>query len=148
QTSCKNPGRVSSALRVPPPISSRASRTRTEKPARASSTAAARPLGPAPTTTTSSILTLAVVPRRALDEHIEGYVALVEDSTLGVNDPPVQRPAEEGLRLDHDCAHVPILELALLLDAMQQALVGQMAFAKVPAEHRCGDDFAVNVAVF
>src|SRR3954471_9141947 len=47
------PGRVSSAERDPPPIVCLASSTRTERPARASTIAAARPLGPAPTTTAS-----------------------------------------------------------------------------------------------
>lgn len=50
QTSCTNPGSVSSAERVPPPIVSARSRTRTDTPARASATAPASPLGPEPTT--------------------------------------------------------------------------------------------------
>jgi hypothetical protein len=54
QTSWRKPGSVSSALRVPPPIASLASRTRTDRPAWASVTAAASPLGPAPRTTASS----------------------------------------------------------------------------------------------
>src|SRR5947207_14477306 len=53
QTSCKKPGRVSSAERAPPPIVAFASQTRTEHPARASVIAAARPFGPEPTTTAS-----------------------------------------------------------------------------------------------
>src|SRR5271168_1693881 len=44
------PGSVSSAERRPPPIVSEASRIFTPNPARASVIAAARPLGPAPTT--------------------------------------------------------------------------------------------------
>jgi hypothetical protein len=44
---------VSSAVRVPPPISEAPSRTRTLRPARASVTAAASPLSPEPTTTAS-----------------------------------------------------------------------------------------------
>src|SRR5438132_1695642 len=54
QTSCTNPGRVSSAERTPPPITSDASITCTDRPARARVMAAARPFGPAPTTTASS----------------------------------------------------------------------------------------------
>ena len=54
QTSCRNPGSVSSAVRVPPPAVGAASYTRTERPARASVMAAARPLGPAPTTIAST----------------------------------------------------------------------------------------------
>src|SRR5205823_5451933 len=54
QTSWTNPGAVSSALRAPPPTESRASRTRTERPACASATAALRPFGPEPITTASS----------------------------------------------------------------------------------------------
>ena len=42
---------MASLLRVPPPMSSCASRTVTSTPAAASSTAAASPLGPLPTTT-------------------------------------------------------------------------------------------------
>jgi len=55
QTSCTNPGSVSSAERVPPPTESAASRTRTDSPARASAIAAASPFGPAPTTTASGM---------------------------------------------------------------------------------------------
>ena len=53
QTSCMKPGSVSSSERTPPPIVSAASRTSTERPARASSIAAASPFGPDPTTTAS-----------------------------------------------------------------------------------------------
>ena len=53
QTSWTNPGRVSSAERVPPPTVSAPSTTSTERPAWARVMAAARPLGPAPTTTAS-----------------------------------------------------------------------------------------------
>ena len=53
QTSCLNPGSVSSFVRVPPPIVRAASSTSTLWPLRAISTAAARPLGPEPTTTAS-----------------------------------------------------------------------------------------------
>ncbi len=50
QISCTKPGSVSVPDRVPPPIVSAASMTVTERPARARVTAAARPLGPDPTT--------------------------------------------------------------------------------------------------
>src|SRR5688572_8644584 len=50
QWSCSRPGRIASLDRVPPPISSAASRTVTCTPARARTMAAARPLGPPPTT--------------------------------------------------------------------------------------------------
>jgi hypothetical protein len=53
QTSCLNPGSVSSIVRSPPPNSGCASRTTTDRPACASVIAAARPLGPEPTTTAS-----------------------------------------------------------------------------------------------
>ena len=53
QTSCKNPGNVSSAVRAPPPIVSFASITRTPRPAWARRIAAASPLGPEPTTIAS-----------------------------------------------------------------------------------------------
>ncbi len=48
-------GRVSSSVRAPPPTVPLASKRATEKPRRASSTAAVSPFGPAPTTTASSI---------------------------------------------------------------------------------------------
>ena len=50
-----NPGSVSSSDRVAPPIVVSASKTRTERPARARVMAAARPLGPEPITTASSV---------------------------------------------------------------------------------------------
>ena len=59
QTSCTNPGSVSSSERVPPPTTGPASTTSTRQPAIASVAAATRPLGPAPTTTASNS------PRRA-----------------------------------------------------------------------------------
>ena len=55
QTSWTKPGSVSSAVRIPPPTVSAASSTSTERPARASTIAAASPFGPAPTTTASGI---------------------------------------------------------------------------------------------
>ena len=54
QTSWQKPGSVSSAVRIPPPTVSAASSTCTERPARASTIAAASPFGPAPTTTASA----------------------------------------------------------------------------------------------
>src|SRR5258705_27859 len=51
--SCRNPGRVSSAVRQPPPGVSPPSITRTASPALASIMAAARPFGPEPTTRAS-----------------------------------------------------------------------------------------------
>jgi hypothetical protein len=55
-------------VRVPPPIVSCASTTRTERPAWASVIAAARPFGPAPTTTASSSLR----PERASAGRVRG----------------------------------------------------------------------------
>src|SRR4051812_15476780 len=55
QGSWTNPGSVSSAERTPPPTVCAASYTRTDRPARASSMAAASPLGPAPTTIASRV---------------------------------------------------------------------------------------------
>ena len=52
-TSCTKPGRVTSADRQPPPGRSATSTTRTDRPARASKTAAVSPFGPLPTTMTS-----------------------------------------------------------------------------------------------
>src|SRR5579872_5922253 len=53
QTSCTNPGIVSSADRTPPPNVGSASKTMTFRPAWAMTIAAARPLGPDPTTMAS-----------------------------------------------------------------------------------------------
>ena len=53
QTSWRKPGSVSSSLLNPPPMESAPSRTSTLRPARARVSAAARPLGPEPTTTAS-----------------------------------------------------------------------------------------------
>ena len=53
QMSWTNPGRVSSALRIPPPTVGCASYTTTERPARARVIAAASPFGPDPTTIAS-----------------------------------------------------------------------------------------------
>src|SRR6185295_11362471 len=62
QTSWTKPGSVSSADRVPPPTVAAASTRRTERPARASVMAAARPLGPAPTTMASRDPVCAILP--------------------------------------------------------------------------------------
>ena len=51
--SWRKPGSVSSLVRIPPPNVSAASMTCTDRPARASSIAAASPFGPEPTTTAS-----------------------------------------------------------------------------------------------
>src|SRR5579859_5295871 len=53
QTSWTNPGSVRASDRVPPPAVGSASWTTTERPAFARVIAAARPLGPEPTTTAS-----------------------------------------------------------------------------------------------
>ena len=53
QTSCRNPGRVSSSVRQPPPMAGSPSITWTARPAAASVTAAASPFGPLPTITAS-----------------------------------------------------------------------------------------------
>ena len=54
--SCLNPGCVSSMVRAPPPGIDSASYTSTGRPARASTTAAAKPLGPDPITQARGIL--------------------------------------------------------------------------------------------
>src|SRR6266511_3857038 len=53
QTSWRKPGSSSSSVRRPPPWTASRSRTSTDMPASASVIAAARPLGPEPTTTAS-----------------------------------------------------------------------------------------------
>jgi protein-S-isoprenylcysteine O-methyltransferase len=73
QVSWRNPGCVSSAVRNPPPGTSPASSTRTERPARASVAAATRPLGPDPTTTASRVSIeprLAGIRVRCLRHHV------------------------------------------------------------------------------
>jgi len=56
QMSCRKPGSVNAALRVPPPMVGSASSMRTRRPARASSMAAESPFGPLPTTTASGMV--------------------------------------------------------------------------------------------
>src|SRR5947207_12145119 len=51
-----NPGSVSCAERTPPPIVGSASKTTTDRPARARTIAAASPFGPEPITTASGAL--------------------------------------------------------------------------------------------
>ena len=63
QTSWRNPGRVNSSVRVPPPMVSLASSTTTRNPCSATATAAAKPLGPDPTTTASQRAILSGRPR-------------------------------------------------------------------------------------
>jgi hypothetical protein len=69
-------------------------------------------------------------------------VAFLDESALGIEDTPMQARAEERLGLDHDRAQLPVVEVALLLDARQQALVAQVAFAEVPAEDGAGATFS------
>src|ERR1035437_7287382 len=64
QMSWTKPGTVSSAEREPPPTVSAASTSSTERPAWARRMAAARPFGPAPTTTASH-LAVGVLIKRA-----------------------------------------------------------------------------------
>src|SRR5687767_10961589 len=78
QTSCTKPGSVSSAERAPPPISSFASYTATELPARAIWIAAARPLGPAPTTTASGTQQVAVEPLPRATHRVDHVLARAE----------------------------------------------------------------------
>src|SRR3954468_16014204 len=86
QMSCTKPGKVSSAERLPPPIVSRASTTSTERPARASVIAAARPFGPAPTTIAS---------RGPLPTSVIAAVAAATDWTAAAS-PPSADPADRG----------------------------------------------------
>src|SRR6266540_3755972 len=82
QTSCTKPGSVSSAERAPPPISSFASYTATEWPARAIWMAAARPLGPAPTTTASGTQEVAVEPLARAPDRVDHVLAGAEAVAL------------------------------------------------------------------
>src|ERR1035441_35224 len=72
------PGRVSSRVRVPPPISSLPSMTITRQPARASVTAAARPLGPDPTITASKSVLMVM-----LSGHVEVATAVNLNGHVG-----------------------------------------------------------------
>src|SRR5688572_19029537 len=78
QTSCTKPGSVSSAERAPPPISLLLSYTATECPARAIWMAAARPLGPAPTTTASGTQQVAVEPLSRATHRVDHVLARAE----------------------------------------------------------------------
>ncbi len=68
-TSCRNPGRVSASVRQPPPAESAPSTTVTDRPAPARVTAAARPFGPDPTTTTSAPSPAVIETRYSSDPH-------------------------------------------------------------------------------
>lgn len=103
--SWRKPGRVSSSVRAPPPTVPRASKTATEKPRRASSTAAVSPFGPAPTTTASSIDRTSdpFVSRRPLriricpgtDSHRPRVVSR-PDNACGTPGTPFERPGVYG----------------------------------------------------
>src|SRR6266508_3232375 len=84
QTSCTKPGSVSSAERAPPPISSFASYTATEWPARAIWMAAARPFGPAPTTTASGTQQVAVEPLARATDRVDHVLARAEAVSLAL----------------------------------------------------------------
>src|SRR5262249_25247498 len=81
----------SSAERTPPPGVSDPSRTRTDHPSRASATAAASPLGPAPTTTASRAamaspsagLSRSVVGGQGVGEPVEHFFQLPRVGRLG-----------------------------------------------------------------
>src|SRR5690606_3974903 len=70
-TSWTTPGRVSSALRIPPPTVSDASSTVTDSPWPARVSAAARPFGPDPTTTASGTLVV-MSPSSRASAHVGG----------------------------------------------------------------------------
>ena len=93
QTSWTRPGTVSSAERMPPPISSFASRTVTSSPACASTIAAASPFGPEPITT-------AVVmhqPRASFLDSLRGWQkALPAGAPPGASRPARHRGGDGG----------------------------------------------------
>ena len=75
QTSWRNPGRVSSLVRHPPPGVLAPSMTWTDRPARANVMAAASPLGPDPTTTASNSVTIDWRPLVASADSTAGWTA-------------------------------------------------------------------------
>src|ERR1700752_735951 len=89
----------------------------------------------------------AVVPGLPALELGQRPPALFEPAALRVRDAPVERRAEDRLRLHHDGAQLAVLELAELLHAREELLVAQMPLAEVPADDRAGDVLAVEVAV-
>ena len=93
QVSCSSPvsDPGSACVRAPPPASVSASRTRTPRPARASVTAAARPFGPDPTTTTSYAST--VLPG---EDHGQRSAQLGDEGDLAGRD---AQEVRDGLRL-------------------------------------------------
>src|SRR5262249_38092818 len=123
QRSWTKPGRVSSAERVPPPSLEAASSTRTERPARARVMAAARPLGPAPTTTAASpaspAMALLVVPRAGVLEALLAQQDAVPGDALQVR-------VVEALAVAPD----------LHPDLEQQRVVRELDRGRVLAPHR------------
>ncbi len=103
QMSWRKPGRVTSAVRAPPPMVALASITSTRRPARPRVMAAASPLGPDPTTTASYAL-------KCFAPVIVGSLTIsVVDSLLSISDMTGNCPAPLNLRwsMDHDYLNDP-----------------------------------------
>ncbi len=60
-----------------------------------------------------------------------------------VEDPVVLALDVRGLRLDRDHAHLARLELAALLDGLEELLGVEVAVAEVPAVHDARDQLAL-----
>src|SRR4030095_1595901 len=85
-----------------------------------------------------------VVPGLPPFELGQRHPALLETAALRVHDAPVERRAEDRLRLHNERAQLAVLELAELLHAREQLLVAQMPLAEVPADDGAGDVLAVE----
>src|SRR5262249_6539818 len=90
---------------------------------------------------------VAVVPGFSLSEIREPRVAFLQEPSVGIDDPPVQRRAQDRLCLDTDHPQLSIIEVALLLHGRDEPLVGQVSLAEVPAQDRSGDGLSVRVDV-
>src|SRR5262249_29207534 len=118
QTSCTNPGSVSGAERMPPPIVGSASNTRTESPSRASAIAAARPFGPDPTTMAS------ITVGRAAGSPVDGK--LLNPVEAGLHE-------AERLRIDEARVHANLVAVHLPLEDEPRGIGLLVGEDRVPA---------------
>ena len=127
--------------------------TVTFRPLRASSTAPASPFGAGPDDPGVAHafdyfdwelrVGRPVEPRQPLDHVRNVHPALLDLARGGVEDPVVLALDVRGLRLDRDHAELAGLELAALLDRLEELLGVEVAVAEVPAVHDAGDELAL-----
>src|SRR6476619_1260892 len=160
QTSCSSPGSVSSLVRAPPPGLSAPSSTVTFTPCPANRTAAARPLGPEPTTT--AVLTFAMSAGLRVFAHRHRHVVgprLPVDHVRDPNRAPleltgggVQQPVGLGLLVDRlgvqdQDPQFTGIEGTQALERLDELLGMQVTVTEVPAEHDAGHRLAVEFDV-